>query len=170
MILKRKICVKTRQRVKSSPHKSCSLRLHMYAKWAGFNLWSLPQLLDLSFFRLQTNPQLIWSPANPRPLNVNQTLLHHACLLWSRYFIFRLQLTDNLTNLQAVPAAPQLLIYPQVEKAEFYPYRKLRPGGLHPVCCISTFTNVSLGFQWEVALPHHLCFFAVITPWCNTKN
>lgn len=127
------------------------------------------QICQFAGFK-QTLLQLIWSPADPRPLNVNQTLLHHAHLLWSWYFIFRLQLTDNWTNLQAAPAAPQLLIYPQVEEAEFYPYRKLRPGGEHPVCYIFTFTGVPSAFQWEVALPNHLWFFAVIPPWCNAKN
>lgn len=115
------------------------------------------QICQFSGFK-QTLFELIWSAANPGPPDVNHTLLHHAHLLWSRYFIFRPQLTDNWTNLQAVPAVPQLLIYPQVEETEFYSYRKLRLGGEHPVCCISTFTDVPPGFQWEVALPHHLWF------------
>lgn len=50
------------------------------------------QICQFAGFK-QTLFQLLWSPANPGPLNVNQTLLHHARLFWSRYFIFRLQLT-----------------------------------------------------------------------------
>lgn len=150
----------------SKPDKGSSLLLTNAAPWYTSmrdeqvltrGLCHSFQICQFSGFK-QTLLQLVWSPANPGPVNVNQTLLHHARLLCSRYFIFRIQLTDNWTNLQAVPAAPQLLIYPQVEEAEFYSYRKLGPGLQHPVCCISTFTDVPPGFQWKVALPHLLCF------------
>lgn len=147
--------------------KGSSLLLTKAAPWDYTCIWDEQvltcglchsfQICQFSGFK-QTPSQLVWSLANSRLLNVNQTLLPHAHLLWSRYFIFRLQLTENWTNLQAVPAAPQSLIYPQVEEAEFYSYRNLQPGGQHPVCCITTFTDIPPGFQWEVALPHLLCF------------
>lgn len=172
MILKRKICVKTRQRVKSFRRKSCSLRLHVYVKWAGFNLWSV----SVTAFRsvsFQASNKPYYSSSEVLQTPGHWMLTRHSCitLVCSGADIlssgFSSQTIEQIFRLSQLLLSRLFIL--RLKKLNFIPTGSSGQGGsiLFAVFPLSLMFLQASSEKW--LFPTICVFFAVITPWCTQR-